>query len=258
MEYRSINTIRSVISMTHNHIEGTPIGQHPLVSRLLKGIYNSRPPQPRYSTTWNVDVVVRYFQTMGANDALPLKSLGQKLVLLMALVASSRVSELQALDLRYRVYRPEGVVFTRPTLGKKRTVGAPPKEVMFGAFPDDDRLCVVRCLRQYESATQPYRRKEAGIPRPLFLSYIKPHKPVTAQRLAHWVKEILGKVGVDTSVFKAHSVRGASSTAASEKGVLIEDILRTADWSSDSTFRRFYYRPSHPSSYAQTVLQSRA
>ena len=72
-------------------------------------------------------------------------------------------------------------------------MGAPPKEAMFGAFPEDSRLCVARCLRQYEEATAQYR-----------------------------------KTGVDTSVFKAHSVRGASSTAASEKGVLIEDILRTA------------------------------
>ena len=44
----------------------------------------------------------------------------------------------------------------------------------------------------------------------------------------------MGNAGVDTAVFKAHSVRGASSTAASEKGVLMEDILRTADWSTDS------------------------
>jgi len=62
----------------------------------------------------------------------------------MALVEASRVSELQALDLRYHLYRPEGVL---PILGKKRVVGAPPKEVMFGAFPKDSRLCVVR---QYE------------------------------------------------------------------------------------------------------------
>jgi len=42
-----------------------------------------------------------------------------------------------------------------------------------------------------------------------------------------------GNPRVDTSVFKAHSVRGASSAAASEKRVLIEDILRTTDWSTD-------------------------
>lgn len=53
-------------------------------------------------------------QTLGDNKILPLKLLDQKLALLMALVASSRVSELQALDLHFRIYHPEVVVFTMP------------------------------------------------------------------------------------------------------------------------------------------------
>ena len=258
LQYRTINTIRSAISMTHKHIEGTPLGQHPLVSRLLRGVYNTRPPQPRYSATWDVDIVIKYFQSLGENDTLPLKTLTQKLTLLMALVGANRVSELQALDLRYRSYSPEGVCFQLPTLSKKRRAGAPPRQLIFGAFPSDSRLCVIRCLQQYEATTRVYREENPGSPQLLFLSYVKPHKPVTSQRLAHWLKELLGKAGIDTSVFKAHSVRGASSTAASMKGVLIEDILRTADWSTDSTFRRFYYRPTLANNYAQTVLQPRA
>ena len=77
---------------------------------------------------------------MGENDALSLKQLSQKLALLMALVDASRVSELQALYLRYRLYRSEGVVFQIPTLGNKRIVGAPPKHIMFGAFLGDSCL----------------------------------------------------------------------------------------------------------------------
>ena len=40
LQYRPINTIRSAVSMTHSHIEGVPMGQHPLMSRMFKGIYN--------------------------------------------------------------------------------------------------------------------------------------------------------------------------------------------------------------------------
>ena len=46
-QYRMINTLRSAISMTHNEIEGTRVGQHPLVSRFLKGVFNNRPPAPK-------------------------------------------------------------------------------------------------------------------------------------------------------------------------------------------------------------------
>jgi len=83
--------------MTHEQVEGVPVGKNPLVSLLLKGIYNSRPLQPRYLTTWDVDIVVRYLQSLGDNASLSLKVLSQKLLLLMALVEANRISELQAL-----------------------------------------------------------------------------------------------------------------------------------------------------------------
>ena len=40
LQYRTINTIRSAVSMTHDPIENLPVGQHPLVKRLMRGIYN--------------------------------------------------------------------------------------------------------------------------------------------------------------------------------------------------------------------------
>lgn len=101
LQYRSINTIRSAVSMIHNQVDGVPLGQHPLVSRLFKGMYNSRPPQPRYTRTWDVDIVTRYLSSLGDNNALSLKQLSNKLAILMALVGANRVLELQALDLRF-------------------------------------------------------------------------------------------------------------------------------------------------------------
>ena len=45
--------------------------------------------------------------------------------------------------------------------------------------------------------------------------------------LAHWIKNAVEEAGIDNTIFKAHSLQGASSTAAAEKGVLIADILKT-------------------------------
>ena len=116
--------------------------------------------------------------------ALSLKQLSQKLAILMVLVEASRISELGALDIRYRVYKPEGVLFRLANLTKKRKVGAPPKEVFFGAYPPDERLCVVETLKQYESRTKQYRKREgAEAEERLFLSYVKPHKLVISQEL---------------------------------------------------------------------------
>ena len=58
--------------MTHPVIDSHSVGEHPMICQLLKGIFNSRPPQPRYSFTWDVAVVVGYIKTLGANSTLSL------------------------------------------------------------------------------------------------------------------------------------------------------------------------------------------
>ena len=68
----------------------------------------------------------------------------------------------------------------------------------------------------------------------------------------------LKDAGIDTSIFSTHSIRGASATAAMEKGVTLSNILHIADWSSDTTFRRFYYRPVKDATYAHRVLSIRS
>ena len=57
-QYRSRNSYRSAISSIHSKIEGHPVGEHPLVLRVLKGAYNARLPLPRYNTFWDVGVVL--------------------------------------------------------------------------------------------------------------------------------------------------------------------------------------------------------
>ena len=103
---------------------------------------------------------------MGENSDLSMKSLSGKLALLMALVSASRSSELQSLDLSFRIFKPEGVLFKLACLTKKRKLGAPLKECFFGAFQGDKRLYVVECLRQYERKTLRFRQQRAGTPNP--------------------------------------------------------------------------------------------
>ena len=56
-------------------------------------------------------------------------------------------------------------------------------------------------------------------------------------------KNLLVKAWVHTYIFEAHLVCEASAIAALNKSVPLSDTLSTADWSRDSTFRTFYYRP---------------
>ena len=106
----------------------------------------------------------------------------------------------------------------------------------------------------YRERTKASRPTKSGSKNPLFLSYIKPHGPVTSTTLAGWVKSTLAEAGIDTIKFKAYSSRSASSSAAYEAGVALPDIMEAADWSTVSTFTKFYQKPVCKSSFAKAVL----
>ena len=76
------------------------------------------------------------------------------------------------------------------------------------------------------------------------MSYQRPHKSVTSQTLARWMKTILTQAGVDPGVWKPHAVRSASSSHHNTTRQLdLEQICRLADWSmASSTYLKFYKR----------------
>ena len=249
-QYRSLNAYRSAIASMHLPIEGVSIGQHPLVSRLLRGVYQTRPPLPRYSETWDVSRVLSYLAAQEVGDDLPLKLLTLRTVMLLALTRPSRSADLSKLNLAGFRNTPEGAVFSPSALAKQSRPGRPLKDFLFPRFPENQKLCPVFSLGLYVNRTKSLR----GETLQLFISYIKPHSPVSSSTIARWLKETLTAVGIDTAIFKAHSIRGASTSAASKLGVTTDDILNAADWSSESTFQRFYYKPVRNTTFATAVL----
>ena len=45
LQYRTIAGYRSMLSAILPHVDNVPVGQHPHIIRLLKGVFNSRPPK---------------------------------------------------------------------------------------------------------------------------------------------------------------------------------------------------------------------
>ena len=85
-----------MLSTTLGPVNGTPIGQDPLVIRLLKGIYNTNPPEPRYLTMWDPEIVLNHMRKVD-NESLNISSLSQKLVTLLALTSLLRTAELASI-----------------------------------------------------------------------------------------------------------------------------------------------------------------
>lgn len=82
----------------------------------------------------------------------------------------------------------------------------------FDRLPDE-ALCTRCTLAAYISRTKALRGNGPNdFVSKLFISYIKPHKPISTDTLSQCVKLALASAGIDTSVFKAHSVRGAATS----------------------------------------------
>ena len=122
------------------------VGSYPLVSQLLKGVFNLRPPETKYSCTWDVSRVLDFIKSLGPNEALDLK-ISFKLVMLLGLTAPDRSSYLVKRDLRFRTFHPEGVSFKQAGLSKTSRPGDLPKISFHAAFPQEKDLCPVECLR---------------------------------------------------------------------------------------------------------------
>ena len=59
-----------------------------------------------------------------------------------------------------------------------------------------------------------------------FRTHGKPHYPISKDTLARWVKEVMVCAGIDVTIFKPHSTRGASASKAFHLGILLSDILK--------------------------------
>ena len=186
-QYNSINVYRSAISSVHEKVDGISIGQHPIITRLVKGIFNVRPPLPRYSNTWDVQIVLNFLQALGKSETLPLKTLTLKMVFLLAITRPSRSADLSQLDISRMSVKENGVSFLPSTLAKQSRQGKPIENFFFPSFPQNPILCPVRTLLIYMDKTKHVRGNESK----LFVSFIKPHSAVTSSTVARWLRSIL-------------------------------------------------------------------
>ena len=76
-----------------------PVGQHPLIKRFLKGVFNKKPSFPRYSEIWDVSVVFNWMKTIDF-DNMCLKLLTLKTTMLLALLSGQRIQTLKTLSLK--------------------------------------------------------------------------------------------------------------------------------------------------------------
>ena len=170
------------------------LGDHPYVSRCLKGVFVSRPPTPRYSFTWDVSQLTSYLAAQPPVQSLSLKTLTLRTVTLCSLVSAQREQTLCSLNLDNMSIYDDEIKFVIGTITKTSRPGKKPLEVSIPSFPTTLSLCSKQTLLHYINCTQDLRKSGEQTESQLFISHVKPHKPVSSSTLGRWISESEVKV----------------------------------------------------------------
>ena len=251
LSFSAVNTARSALSsIILPDKNGCDFGSNKLVSRFMKGVFNSRPSLPRYAAIWDPDIVLNFLSRMAPRKRLTLKGLTMKTAMLLALLTAQRVQTLHLIQVDRISFTSDYVQIVINEQVKTTRPNWHLEPMIFHKFDVCKSLCIVRYLKTYISKTKRLRGDE----KQLFLSYNRPHKPIVKATISRWLRDILQRAGIDVSVYKAHSTRAASSSKAAAQYFPIEKILKSGGWSSGNTFSKHYHLPGLAKSTSNVLL----
>ena len=147
--YSVLNTARCALSTVCFTSEHYTFGQHPLVCRFIKGIFECRPSLPRYQESWDVTVVLAYLAKLGPPEKLNLKNLTLKVFIMMALLSGQRHQTLHTLAIDCMQISSDKCVFSINSLLKTSRPGKHLACIEFQAYAPDVSLCIIKHLQQY-------------------------------------------------------------------------------------------------------------
>ena len=108
--YGVLATVRSTLG-NFLHIPGVPVlANHPLIQKVVKGAYNTRPPAPRYVVIWDTDILLQYLDSL-ENNSIDFKLLSYKVTVLLTILSGQRVSTLHKFRLSQLQLKTDMPVF---------------------------------------------------------------------------------------------------------------------------------------------------
>ena len=168
--------------------------------------------------------VLAYIQSL-PTATISLQLLSFKALFLTIYSSISRVSSMARLAPSLEETR-DSAILKLVSLKKQAREGKVRGFIQIPNFTVDPELCPVRALSTYFTKVTSASLEVfsdyslmslqvsgiLGDRKTFFISYVKPHKSVTAKTLARWMKAVLSDAGVDPKLWAPHAVRSASSS----------------------------------------------
>lgn len=231
-------------------VDKVPVGQHPYIIRLLRGVFNSRPPERKLLPEWDLPLVLEVLKQPPFEplQVARLKYLTYKVVFLIAITTFRRVGDIQSLRIGEGSIniQKKGLTFLRHGLSKQDRHSHEGSNIFVPSFPRNKLLDPKRAVYLYLKRTDEFRKNSGSDETKLFLGLNKPHKPVTSQTISRWIVQLIKKAykmkNKKIKKVKGHSTRSIGPSWAIFKGAALKNVLESADWSTATTFTKFYLK----------------
>ncbi len=233
-------TLRSYIPALTKYIKQVDMNK---VRSLLRGVYNLRPPVAKYTSIWDVNLVLAYIGCMITNNIM---DLSMKLTTLLMILSGNRVNMLSHFSITNLFITNEEATFVFDKALKHSRPNFNIKPMVFRAFPEQPFLCPVKTIWDYLNI-----REDKTADTGLFITTTKPHRAATPDTIARWIKNTLALAGIDTGRFSAHSCRASATSAAHFQGISLSTIMKSASWTNVGTFKTHYLKDIEERQYPQ-------
>jgi hypothetical protein len=250
LNYSTICIARSAVNQFLLVSQGQNFSNSTLVTKFLKGIFELRPNIPKHTKIWSVGSVLDDMKTLPTN--VNLLQLAGKLCVLFLLLTAQRCQTVHLICIDDIEFVTSGLIIHTNHLLKQSRPGYHLPSIELSSYPNNSKLCIVTTFQEYLERTKILR----GTVKQLLVSTQLPHKGVSKDTVARWIKLFLQKAGISIN-YSAHSIRAASASNVKAKKLDLPSILKTAGWSQARTFAKHYDKTivENDNQFANMVLQ---
>ena len=234
LSYSSIKAAKSALGQVVVIAPYKTLGDHPMIMKFMKGVYNLNPPKTKLGFVWDVKNLFDYFEKMPSYEAITDVDLSCKTLLLLLLLGGQRINTIFNFRVDEMIINNVSVTFA-PSSTLKHSRQNRKGDIFEYRSYQNPKLCVVSALKAYLARRN---NRVSNSIKELFITYKKPYRPASIDTLRRWVKNTLNKAGIFN--FSAHSCRSAATSKAKLMNVDLEEILRKACWSNVRTFEKHY------------------
>ncbi len=227
---KAASTIRSVYAalLFHFRLRGCDsVLRNPIVLMFVKGAQRLAPAPRQKTAIWNPEIPLSFLSSCPRPSEF--RPAAREALLLLLLATGIRVD--CASKMAAKVTMRENFCQI-PFLLPRKTGHSEPQRIR--RYPNNERVCPVKAVEHFLSLAREVRKNDDQF---LFISSKGSRAHIDTLR--HWVIELLSETGIQTS---AGSCRSASASAALANDEPIDSILKSAGWTRESTFRRYYHR----------------